>query len=426
MPHICALRVIAAGLIAIVWATHNADACSCSPAECGDVTKADAVFIATVDRIVSVFQMDGRTMIGRDVHLSDIRGLRGEPERVLRVGSGYAGNCSYEFRRGERYLIVAYRRPQDGRLDASICSLTRPLADAKGLIDYIESLDVPADGARVWGRVEVGTRYIDINSPLRGAKVTIRGQVERTTTSDAEGNYDFTRLPPGRYTVAATLPPERKGFIPIPAKEIAVELARGCAIVDFFAKNDGRIRGRVIGPGGAPIPNLLVELQPLPYRRQPGEYRAPTDAEGRYEFPDVSEGRYRVGINFLAGPNVRQPYAITSAKSINGDDFVDVSPGEHVTLSPLTLTPLSPVTVDIVVQLEGGSPVSDVGVEAYAVGSIGPFMAAEATKPIAPGHFQMQLFRDTPYRFRVRRALTTLRTVDMNAGGTFFVITVPK
>ena len=41
-----------------------------------------------------------------------------------------------------------------------------------------------------------------------GATVTVADQsgVQKTSTTDAEGNYAFPSLPPGRYTVTATAP----------------------------------------------------------------------------------------------------------------------------------------------------------------------------------------------------------------------------
>lgn len=95
-------------------------------------------------------------------------------------------------------------------------------------------------------------------------------------------------------------------------------------------------------------------------------------------------------------------------------------------LSPLLLTPLDPLIVDVRIQLEDGSPVDDVRVEAFAAGAAAPVLAAEATTPIAPGRFRLALYRETSYQVRVRRAFRTLHAVDVNANETLVVITLPK
>ncbi len=417
--------VVVAVFVATAWLAPEATACTCVSGGCGDVTKADAVMVATAERIEAIVPNNGTGWRERAVHLADIRRLRGEAERTIVTGQG-GGNCGYDFQLGTRYLIVANRRITDGRLVASICSLTRPLADAGPLITYIESLNAPSDGGRVWGRVQMDTPGDNSRSPLSDAHVTLRGQIVVATTTDSEGFYAFTKVPPGQYVVTATPPPDRKGLIPLPPREVSLELAHACALVDFVAKNNSRIRGRVVGPAGTPIAKLLVMLQPVPFEyRASHEYGAETDANGNYEFSEVAQGRYRVGINFELGPNRHLPYPISSAKTASGADVVEIGPGEDVELSPLVLTPLAPVTIDVRVQLEDGSPVNDVVVAADVVGTVGPFVSEQALKPIAPGHYRMTLYRETSYRILVIRAQKTLRTVDITGTETSVVITLP-
>ena len=146
-------------------------------------------------------------------------------------------------------------------------------------------------------------------------------------------------------------------------------------------------RWRSCGCGCGPLPFDYGASHP---------YGAETDADGNYEFLHVPRGRYRVGINFLIGPNHREPFPISSpGPTAVGGDVLEVGPGEDVALAPLVLTPLTPVTVDVRVQLEDGSPVSDVVVAADAVGTVGPFVSEEAYEPITPGLYRLVLYRDT-------------------------------
>ena len=389
--------IVVAVFVATIAAAPDALACFCGSL-CGDVAKADAVFVATVEKIETNVRRAG-VESERTVHLTDIRALRGEAESTVATG---LGSCAYVFQPGTRYLIVAHRRPTDGLLGTSACSMTRPYSEAGALITYIESLNAPDDGGRVWGHVRLATHE---PSAMSGARVAIRGPIEASTTTDGDGHYGFTKLPAGQYVVTATPSEDRSAIVPMPPLNITLEGSRACAIVDFVARNDSRIRGRVVGSAGTPIAKLLVRLLPVPYKfNSPSSYLAETDANGNYEFSEVGEGRYRVGINFELGPNRWWPYPISSARTASGDDVVDVGPGDDVTLLPLVLTPLAPVTVEILVQLEDGTPVSDVVVAADAQGTVGPFVTEEAYKPIAPGRYRMTLYRETSYRMLVKRA----------------------
>src|SRR6267142_6712642 len=57
-----------------------------------------------------------------------------------------------------------------------------------------------------------------------GATVTVADQngVEKSATTDAEGNYSFPSLPPGRYTLHATAP----GFAPFENTDVEVNAGR--------------------------------------------------------------------------------------------------------------------------------------------------------------------------------------------------------
>ena len=55
----------------------------------------------------------------------------GRDTSTLKVRSRSGEGCGFRFRQGESYLVYAYEyKPGTGTLDASVCSRTRPLADA--------------------------------------------------------------------------------------------------------------------------------------------------------------------------------------------------------------------------------------------------------------------------------------------------------
>jgi hypothetical protein len=104
--------------------------------------------------------------------------------------------------------------------------------------------------------------------------------------------YSITGLPPGNYTVSATVP---AGFVT--NQSTTVSLAdKACAEVGWPIHYDGHIGGRVVDRNGSPISQLAMTLS---Y----GDSDAPdgygttglvmTDAEGRYDFEGLSPGILR-------------------------------------------------------------------------------------------------------------------------------------
>ena len=114
--------IVVAVFVATIASASDAVACFCA-GRCGEVAKADAVFVATVETIETNVRRDGGRFAERAVHLSDIRALRGEAQSTVMTEQG---SCAYVFQPGTRYLIVAHRRPTDGLLGTSACSMTRP------------------------------------------------------------------------------------------------------------------------------------------------------------------------------------------------------------------------------------------------------------------------------------------------------------
>jgi hypothetical protein len=85
--------IVLAVFVALAWSAQDAAACFCpAGGACGDVTKADSVFVATVERIEPNVLNNGSAFAGRAVHLTDIRSLRGETPSSVMTGLG-GGDC---------------------------------------------------------------------------------------------------------------------------------------------------------------------------------------------------------------------------------------------------------------------------------------------------------------------------------------------
>jgi hypothetical protein len=160
---------VSIALFFVIVSPNAVEACSGIKGPCEAVAQAPIVFEATVRAIRS----GGPDLFGgaKTIELTDIRELIGSASHTVITTCGY----------------------------------TRPLSESVGLRRYFESLTSRDRGARVWGRIMLDADWKRPNWPRglppEGARVTVRGPVQRTTTSDANGDYCFDALPAGRYTI---------------------------------------------------------------------------------------------------------------------------------------------------------------------------------------------------------------------------------
>ena len=136
-------------LASMLWPT-SAHACSCAGdgLPCDAAFRADAVFVGHVLSIESS-RGGGNFRLRAQVEIAVLEAFRGllQPQVAL-VAEG--SNCDYPFRMGETYVVYAYRLA-DGQLVTSICTRTRPVAQATEDLTYLRSLATmdPARPARL-------------------------------------------------------------------------------------------------------------------------------------------------------------------------------------------------------------------------------------------------------------------------------------
>jgi hypothetical protein len=103
---------------------------------CSAYRSADAVFDATVVRITLSSRTE--TIAGRErrieeklVSVNVHQSWKGAEPGALEIATARDGAaCGYDFKKGRRYLVFAYRRT-DGRLTVSICGSTREARSPK-------------------------------------------------------------------------------------------------------------------------------------------------------------------------------------------------------------------------------------------------------------------------------------------------------
>lgn len=430
--HLAAISLVA--LLAVVFPSA-ADACSCmtGPELCRLSGKAEAIFEATVASISTRSRaIPGSTLVGteRVVRLHDVRAWKGAASDVVVTGMGN-GDCGYPFEVGVRYVIVGGRTERGAEVRTGSCSLTRPLARAGAMREYIDSLSSPSTGGRLWGTIATQTPWATGDGvprgpmPIADARVTIRGPVEQTTSTTADGHFSFEALPPGNYRLEA-----EAGGRKIDSRYPPVTLTGdyACTVMDIVAPDGASIRGVVTYDDGTPIAGAPVELVAADVR-PPKAFLglgATTDALGAYEFPHVAPGRYRVGVGAIGGPSRKEPFALAYGRDDRGDVVIVVQQdGEALELTPIVTRKLWPMRIAGTVSYPDGSPAQGLVVTAAALGEGGPVRGHARAETRGDGGFALNLFNATKYRVTVARGERVIHRVDLEATDAPLLIVLP-
>lgn len=233
--------------------------------------------------------------------------FRGATDETIEIVSGPRSGCVYEYRKGERYFVYAFRS-SNGKLYASIFSRTRPLASAAEDMTYAHDMTGGEKGARIVGLVQrVSIQPAPVSgqfTPLADVRVTIEGgdgQRWETLTNE-KGHFEVKGAPPGFYVVRASVAENTK--VSKFEEKIYIEKADNhrFAGVRFIATSLASIGGRVLDHEGQPIRALTIHLLKAPQSGGAVDSTRPlnpvvTDEEGRYEFDDVMPGSYLIAVN---------------------------------------------------------------------------------------------------------------------------------
>jgi hypothetical protein len=221
---------------------------------------------------------------------------------------------------------------------------------------------VPTGTAVVRGRVVAAGS----DRPLGRAEVRVASglmRVNKVVLTDAEGMYEVTDLPAGRFTVTAVKPNYVRagwGQRRLLGPPEPIELANGQVQqgINFALQRTGAITGRIVDEFGDPATD--VQVMPMRYafvngerRLQPAGLPASTDDLGEFRLFGLMPGQYIISatlrtFDFGADTNDRAGYAPTFYPGTgNAADaqWITLAPAQTIADMNLTLLPVMTVRV---------------------------------------------------------------------------------
>jgi hypothetical protein len=169
------------------------------------------------------------------------QGASGEREIEVRTGAG-GGDCGFDFRQNENYLVYASRSPLTGSLETGICTRTATVEEAAGDLAFLRGLPDADPVVSIYGFAyrdrevppfgTVLARPLDPGGPLANVEVFLEGRsgTYRTTT-DEDGWYELEGLPVDRYQIHL----EGPAADPLETWRLRVPLAPACIWHDIVA-----------------------------------------------------------------------------------------------------------------------------------------------------------------------------------------------
>jgi hypothetical protein len=394
----------AAALLLIVSPRVYACTCINPGPPCQAYWNSQAVFSGTALGVTRVkVEWEGQKMEQRLFRFRVEEVFHGVEGKEVEVLTGaWSGDCGYDFQIGTKYLVYGGGVKDKPWIGTSVCTRTRPLSEAAEDLSFIRGAANAPAGGEIFGsalryRVNLETGEWDEAVAIAGARVTATsGERRLEELTGGDGTYRFRSLPPGKYTLSVTLPPNLS-----PQKEQTVEVHdRGCAQIDYRAVVDGRIAGRLVGARGQSPGIVAVDLLPVEDGKQLRALWAVTEQDGSFEFKDLPPGRYVLGVNIGDAPDKDLPYKTTyypSTPELKAANVLKLGEGQHLSGIEFRLPPpLKRRAITGVVVWPDGRPVARGEVSLTEVASGRP--AGMDAKVDAGGRFSIEAFEGVRYK----------------------------
>lgn len=298
-------------------------ACSCaSPGTvCSHFWQVSTVFAGTVTAIEPVAERPGMLAVHFAV---DQRGRGVDGDTIVIEAAPQNGvNCGYTFQMGGRYVVYASDGPGE-RPTTTMCSGTKPAAQAAADLAFLDEVNGPPQGVRVFGQVRrfeidlVTSRSRDYGG-VSGARVELMGSAaSRIATTGQNGSYEFRDLSAGTYTVTITVPPGLafRGSLQSGAdrqtrsRTVTLTNPSQCADVSVGPLTDAQVTGMLVYADGRVADGETIDLiaaeNASRLDREIPSVTVRTGAEGRFAFAFIPPGRYLIGSNLRNPPPASQ------------------------------------------------------------------------------------------------------------------------
>lgn len=311
------MRLLA--LFAFIMAPAAVRACTCShepPGKCPGLKEDSTVFLGTVTAVehlespaaAAPAAAEAPTGAARLTHYQfrvDERFAGSEAAELDVYSGGEDGDCGYRFEAGGQYVVFTHMG-NDGRLLATICSGTRPAAEAHALLPQLRAMRNGQRVASVFGVLRRANPPFlappdHPDDPLANVSLKLQSNDDRfEANTDANGVYSIYDMHPGEYVFTAgfrsRMELAQRAF---PGGPPVFKLPSGaCYEYDVDAVPTGHLSGSVLGPNGKPVALASLEL----YRAgsygdaRPGLWGF-QGATGVFNFDRVGPGDYILVFN---------------------------------------------------------------------------------------------------------------------------------
>jgi hypothetical protein len=393
-------------LVTLLGMPAASEACSCiiPGPSCEETWQVDAVFVAQVLDIRAMPPGNPQSApwldMRRRVRLLVVEVFRGGVSKEIDVYTGEGGgDCGYEFRSGETYLVYG-RRAANGPLTTNICSRTRPIDEAGDDLAYLRSALLRRDGlSTIFGNaiaLEQDAEPGSPREPVANVHVVAESGTRRFEAwTAADGTYSM-QVPPGKYrlTVDVTMPDM---FVAGWPADVELRDPRACVEVATFVRSNGRLSARLVTHNGDPLTHLRVDLYRMPppgaasWQRPLPEEHAVSNEDGRISLVHLPPGDYTLLVS-SAGRRVYFPGVRQETEAA----ILTVGRGERVDLADFTIDATRMLTLRGTVRGIDGKPVS--GADVHVSPADGTFRTSGAATSDAEGRFTITLLDGGRYR----------------------------
>ena len=232
------------------------------------------------------------------------------------------------------------------------------------------NLSVTVNGANVTSQNFTAATYsisgtVTVNGvPLSGVSMALTGPASKTVTTDSGGNYSFTTLGNGNYTIT----PSKSGYVFSPSNRSATVSGANVTSQNFTATTYS-ISGIIKTSGGSPVSSVTVTLNGTLSKS------VLTNSSGVYLFTIVGNGSYTIvpgktGYFFnptlisvtVNGANVTSQNFTATTYSISGTVTVNGAP-----LSGVSMTLTGPVSKTVNTDSNGNYSFTPLGNGNYTI-----------------------------------------------------------